>query len=667
MTSFNEQEIIEYELKERFDEVINALLPFYSKLKEEKRHSLEFLKISGHLGRSLLFKGAYEQADECFRNVVEISGFSDDPETLRWIAMAYHYLGTIQAIKGNKQAGKQYLYQAKRIRESISDKLLWSTLNNLASIYGSWMEFTQAILTLEDALKSAMDARDYVGILLVLANLARIVFLRGDHETAETYLTQFQEILTQHVNYDELPKRIRAWLTFIDAEINQFKGNISDAMVKYQHALRGFEEVSTQVEAYQTLNRVSSCFLLRGQPYQAYMLVYRAIIGIVNQNVLVALPSALYMQGQILLEMQQYGEALKSFMELEKIARSREFQYHEAMACYGKARAYWSLENVDEALKTLEKALELWKSYDYPILDQAELFFYYAGILTSLGRYDEAVLALNSASNLLSRCTYQPIIHRVLNSYFKGYYFFKKGLWNKAIQNFEESLNLSIRIDQFNMVVKLCYYLIRSYLSLVNEHVNRHENGGNKGCNHLDKALKLLDFLRRVLISSEPAIYSPEIDTYDLKTRFLIYVIKGDSQHAINILRTLQTHIQLYRLPHDVLEIYQMRTLVHKFGKTRDDMIQSVLYKAMATLSNYQKALSHAISKIVGLLECSFCGYIVILEQESWELNAQLKQITKNGEKMLKCPYCMASSLDVNSLIIPKAVDVSVLSTISEK
>ncbi len=658
MVGIDEEKIFEFEEKDQFEEIINLLTPQYQQLRKANSESLVFLKTACYLGYALFFRGEYQKAEQYLRESVSVTLEKESPEYLRFLAMGHHYLGTLYTLRGKKQEALEHLLKAKRLREALSDRSLWATLNNLAILHETWMEFTKAILRYEDALNKVMETNNHENIVLVLANLARVVFLRGDDDTADAYLTQFQEVLAQHVESHKLRRPMQAWLYFIEGEINQHKGNISDAVVQYQQAIRIFEDCGYHYELYTALNRLSSCLLLRGQTHQAYMLVHRCVAGILDQKLFSILPMTLYMQGEILIEMQLFEEAVKTFDQLEKVSKEYGFQYYEAMSCLGKAKVSWSLENLEKTLACVERALELWRSYDYPVLDQAELFFYYSGILSSLGRHAEAVIALNSANNILLSCTYQPVVHRILSSYFTGYYFYKRQEWIKAIEHFEKSMHLSIRIDQHSMVVRLCFYLIESYL----HHVGTTKSGKDRN-KQLDKTLGLLTFLRRVLLSSEPSILTPHADIFDLKMKFFIYLMKGSHDLAMHALQKLQTHVQLHHLSQNELEIYNMRILVQNAllsnnNSPDNDMGLSVLTKILEALNGYKHEVNSVIRRRVGLLECNFCGNLINVPLEQLGQNIKQLQFIPSRE-VLRCPYCMAPGLEMKDLIVPQAIDVA--------
>ncbi len=654
----DEKIITELESKEQFDEIINYLTPLYEELKKSNPDSLEFMKAACYLGRAEWGRGEYEKAEELFAEAAAHGKSKAHPEYVRMTAMARHYLGTFLTIHGKKSEAMANLLEAKALREALSDRSLWSTLNNLAIVYETWMEFTQAILLYEEALNKAMETRNHTNIVLVLANLARVVFLRGDHETAETYLTQFQEVLAQHVEPEKLPRKMSGWILFVEGEFDQYKGNISDAVVKYQQALRIFEDSSSFHEVYITLNRLSYCLLLRGQTFQAYMLVHRCLAGIANQNIVSLLPTTLQLQGEILLEMQQFEAAIDTFSQLQKVAEKYGFQYYKAMSNLGKAKALWSLDENEKALECIEQALELWRAYDYPVLDQAELFFHYSGILSSLGRHDDSLIALNSAEDLLASCTYQPVIHRIMNAYFRGYYYYTKHSWEQAIRHFEESLHVSIRIDQFYMVVRLCFYLLHCYLSSLQELASSGEKNEADGEGVLlDKMLRLLEFLRRVLLSSDPIILTPQIDVFHLKMKFFVHLLQNSRENALQVLKELQTYLQVHHLPQDDLEIYNLRMLGQSVLIAGAEKRSLILLRSLKTLADYRNEVSMMIHQDMGLLECNFCGNLVQLPLKQLKQNETLRELL-DAQDTLKCLYCMAPGLETKDLIIPQAIDV---------
>ncbi len=407
----------------------------------ESGNAREAMKALNLSGDAVFRQRDYAQAEKYYRQALEQAQKFPDREME---ARALHNHGKIAQQTGNLDQAVQYYEQAYTIREQIGDQAgLSSTVQNLAVLYGQRSEYEKSNSYYLKALQMKEAGGDRAGIATVQANLGNNYSALGRFTDAELMLRSAIQINTEMgntagvaqgninlgtvlVKTNQPEKAIQCFEKAIalyrelgdQVNVCGALANLAycltnhaaypEAQERFLEALKIAETVPQAANAgmlyniYQGLGRVKGFQSLFREELEYYA---RALphASTDHARVTVLLSTAAAYIGDL-----QFEKGRAVAQEVLGIARDKGLRESETEALYQSASALINLNQVPEALKTIDKAIALAKKIRYDAILPAAMIVR-GRALTRLEQNNRAALETARQALALAQKAKRPL------------------------------------------------------------------------------------------------------------------------------------------------------------------------------------------------------------------------------------------------------------------
>ncbi len=400
--------------------------------------SLEICKLLNVKGWCLIYKGDYEEAQNIFKEELELSKKLDNTKE---ISQSYHNLGSLSIRLGDHEKAVEQLEKAISMwKEDDNQKGLYKSINNLGIIYLNQGDLDKATEYYERSLELNKMVGNEKDKASSLANLGSIEYLKGKPRKALELMTECLQV------FDKIgDKRGKSNMLNNIGLIYRNLGKIEKALENHEKSLEINKEIGDKPGIASSLDSIGNIYVLKGKTEKAYKNINKAheIFNEINDVDGKAVTHSSL--GRLYQIEEDYEESIYHYKKAIDIREELEDKLNHVLNLSGLGETYVKSGETDKAHEKIKKALEISSDLSSKFevgMSRRTMGLYYKNEC----RWDDSVTELERAEDIFDDIKSKFYLAQTLKE--KAEVFDNVDRTNKSVTHIKRSYNL---FDEMNI------------------------------------------------------------------------------------------------------------------------------------------------------------------------------------------------------------------------